>query len=78
MPKIGKELITMGNMAQWIAQATDVAIPNASQFTFIFIVQKKQRYNICNAVAIFLVLLNHLNSSLLASCLDVALQKIKQ
>lgn len=34
MPKMGKELITSGKMAQWMAQAMEVATPNASQFSF--------------------------------------------
>ena len=42
MPKMGKELIIMGSMAQCMAQANDVAIPNASQFTFIFIALKNK------------------------------------
>ncbi|MEO6328998.1 MAG: hypothetical protein ABIO55_08705 [Ginsengibacter sp.] len=34
MPKMGKVLTTIGKRAQWIAQATDVAIPIKSQLTF--------------------------------------------
>ena len=37
IPKIGRLLITTGNNAQWIAQATEVAIPIKSQLTFIAI-----------------------------------------
>jgi hypothetical protein len=33
IPKIGKVESTMGKTAQWIAQATEVVIPNASQLT---------------------------------------------
>ncbi len=34
---MGKELTIIGSNAQCIAQAIEVAIPNASQFIFIFI-----------------------------------------
>ncbi len=37
---MGKEVSIIGSMAQCIAQATDVAIPIASQFIFIFIFKK--------------------------------------
>lgn len=40
IPKIGRELINTGSKAQCMAQATDVAIPNASQLIFIFILKK--------------------------------------
>lgn len=39
---MGKELSIIGSMAQCIAQATDVAIPIASQFIFIFIFKKNK------------------------------------
>ena len=37
MPKRGRTETNKGNMAQWMAQATDVVIPRASQFIFNFI-----------------------------------------
>lgn len=43
IPNIGRELINTGSIAQCIAQATDVAIPNASQLIFIFIFKEGQR-----------------------------------
>lgn len=38
IPNMGNVETMMGNNAQWIAQAIDVAIPKASQFSLIFIV----------------------------------------
>ena len=38
IPKIGRLVTTKGSKAQCIAQAVEVAIPNASQFIFNFIV----------------------------------------
>ncbi len=35
-PKMGRLVNSNGKMAQWIAQATEVTIPNASQLTFRF------------------------------------------
>lgn len=40
IPNSGRLDKIRGKMAQCMAQATDVAIPNASQFTLIFILQK--------------------------------------
>ena len=40
---MGKELINSGNKAQCIAQATDAAIPIASQLIFTFIFKGGQR-----------------------------------
>ena len=37
MPKTGRVVSSTGSKAQWMAQATDVAIPIASQFNLIFI-----------------------------------------
>ena len=39
---MGKELSIIGSTAQCMAQATDVAIPIASQFIFIFIFKKRK------------------------------------
>ena len=36
-PNKGKDVRNNGNNAQWMAQATEAVIPNASQFIFIFI-----------------------------------------
>ncbi len=41
MPKIGKLLITNGSRAQWMAQATEVAMPKASQFIFKTFIKTK-------------------------------------
>jgi hypothetical protein len=41
IPKTGKVVIRTGSNAQWMAQATDVAIPRASQFNLIFIIKGK-------------------------------------
>ena len=50
-------LVTIsGNTAQCMAQASEVAAPNPSQFIFIFM--KQQRYYICTAVATFLTPFN--------------------
>lgn len=40
-PKRGKTETNKGNMAQWIAQATDVVMPSASQLIFDFIKDNK-------------------------------------
>lgn len=37
MPKTGKLEINNGKTAQWIAQATEALIPNASQLNLLFI-----------------------------------------
>ncbi len=55
-PRMGKELIITGNNAQCMAQAIDVAIPNASQLIFIFIFGGKD-----SIFAIRLQVLNWLN-----------------
>ena len=49
MPNKGRLVTIRGNTAQWIAQASEVAIPNPSQFNFVFM-NGKDRY-ICTAVA---------------------------
>lgn len=36
MPNSGKLTIKSGKMAQWMAQATEVTTPKASQFILIF------------------------------------------
>ena len=41
MPKTGKLVTITGSNAQCMAQATEVPIPKASQFNFIFIVASK-------------------------------------
>ncbi len=41
MPKTGKLVMSIGNKAQCIAQAIEVAIPRASQFNLMFIVRSK-------------------------------------
>ena len=43
MPKTGSVLSIKGRRAQCMAQATEVAIPMASQFNFIFIFDCRQR-----------------------------------
>jgi len=40
-PRIGKKETNKGSIAQWMAQATDVVIPNASQFILNFIKEGK-------------------------------------
>ena len=40
-PNSGKAETNKGSMAQWIAQATDVVIPRASQLIFTFIKEGK-------------------------------------
>ncbi len=42
-PKMGRLVNSKGRMAQWMAQATEVTIPNASQLTFRFM--RLQTYN---------------------------------
>ena len=44
IPKMGSVVMSTGNKAQWIAQAMDVVIPNASQFNLIFIIKAKVAY----------------------------------
>ena len=51
MPKRGRTETNKGNMAQWMAQATDVVIPRASQFIFDFI--KTAKIGKSNIVAKF-------------------------
>lgn len=48
-PKSGSTETNKGKIAQWMAQATDVVIPNASQFIFNFIKATKIRKS--NSVA---------------------------
>lgn len=48
-PNTGKLVTTRGKTAQWIAQATEVVIPNASQLILIDM-QKANILN-CNNVA---------------------------
>lgn len=43
-PNNGRLLSTSGKMAQWIAQAKEVAIPNPSQFILIFMRKAKIVY----------------------------------
>ena len=40
-PKMGRLVKNKGSKAQCIAQASEVVIPNASQFTFKFIAKQK-------------------------------------
>jgi hypothetical protein len=40
IPNNGRLLTTNGSTAQWIAQASEVAIPNPSQFIFTLIAAK--------------------------------------
>ncbi len=43
-PKRGRLLMNNGSKAQWIAQATDVAIPKASQLILKFMWRQKYNY----------------------------------
>ena len=49
MPKTGKLVSSRGSTAQWIAQASDVEIPKASQLTFTAIAGAN--IGTCNFVA---------------------------
>jgi len=51
IPKIGKVDNIIGKMAQCMAQAMEVAIPNASQLTFKVIIKIKANIINCNNVA---------------------------
>lgn len=52
-PRTGKVVANTGSKVQWIAQAIEVMIPKASQFSFMSSVDRLQRYPICNSVASF-------------------------
>ncbi len=43
-PKMGRLVKNKGNKAQCMAQASEVVIPNASQFTFKFIAKQKYEF----------------------------------
>jgi len=43
-PKSGRLVMNNGTTAQWMAQATDAAIPKASQLIRIFIKESKNTY----------------------------------
>lgn len=49
-PKTGRLVSKRGSMAQCMAQATEVVIPNASQLSFLFMRTANIAY-ICNSVA---------------------------
>ncbi len=63
-PNKGRLVAISGRIAQWIAQASEVMMPNPSQFVFIFIRRTK--------ITIFAILLQvfHLvNDSYFIACL---------
>ncbi len=56
MPKSGRLVSNSGNTAQWIAQASEVAIPTTSQLTCDFM--RGQKY--CCATKLQNIFLQHL------------------
>lgn len=77
MPSMGRELINTGSNAQCIAQATDVAIPIASQLIFIFIL-KKRKDNIFAITLQVLICLIDFACHSFSNVFGVALQKMIQ